>query len=847
MIGVGGTGKTFQLESWASELTDDGSQVNWLRPGPARPVSAAEVATALDGADALAVDDVHWCDADALRALLTASDTTTILAARRPVGRAAGPEIVDLLDALDDALTREGPAKRLGLIALDDFAPVLAGIRAAGSTGSGGALASDVVEAVHALSGGSAGLAADVAQSTWDRQTAPPADVIDAVLRRVRRSGPGAVGLVGLWALALQVQADEGPSGDGPTAGDDATTIDDALTVALEALPEDIDGTEAERAARSGGLVGDDGGLIPLVARTAVIDLPQTERAQSHDRLGVALAERDPVRAARHIRRGTGSAPGAVAILGRAALELSSHEPEEAEALIDRAEQWGLPAADVSFLRGLGAFRVGSGRALAYLDELEQQLDGTAQTTPGDAALLGYGLDMRELRFDVATERGVDGELAPPLRRMAATVIGSSATAEGSAPSTALGRLLATTAQALTAVATGHTANAVGGFSAAADDFDRLRPPSPLGFTPHQLGTLGAVVLGDLPAAATLTAQAEEHGSGGPGESLTHRLLGAYGALMGGDYTPTLDVLRVHAPEGASGLSTGSGDDGGPTAAQEAAAAGTDPDAHLAQRDRLLLAALEAAIARRSGDTGRLRTAWARAEQALLRPSTSWLYADFLIEILACGARLDAYDRATPIVQAVLEQTAELPADGPAPVMGQWLRLQVAIAADDNDEVEAAAEVMAKLLPNDRRSRARVAAAGAWADVMARTATEGSLGPVADALMACGENWEASRLLGQAALDETDPQAARRLLERARATGVDSIEEGTTDGLASLGLSEREAEVAVLVAEGRTHKEIGAQLYISPKTVEHHVAKIRQKLGATSRAELLSIVRDAVG
>ena len=53
--------------------------------------------------------------------------------------------------------------------------------------------------------------------------------------------------------------------------------------------------------------------------------------------------------------------------------------------------------------------------------------------------------------------------------------------------------------------------------------------------------------------------------------------------------------------------------------------------------------------------------------------------------------------------------------------------------------------------------------------------------------------------------------------------------------------------MALLVVEGRTHKEVGAQLYISPKTVEHHVAKIRQKIGASSRAELLSIIREAIG
>jgi DNA-binding NarL/FixJ family response regulator len=49
--------------------------------------------------------------------------------------------------------------------------------------------------------------------------------------------------------------------------------------------------------------------------------------------------------------------------------------------------------------------------------------------------------------------------------------------------------------------------------------------------------------------------------------------------------------------------------------------------------------------------------------------------------------------------------------------------------------------------------------------------------------------------------------------------------------------------VAQYIVDGLTHKEIGAQLYISPKTVEHHVAKIRQKLGASTRAEMLAALR----
>lgn len=56
-------------------------------------------------------------------------------------------------------------------------------------------------------------------------------------------------------------------------------------------------------------------------------------------------------------------------------------------------------------------------------------------------------------------------------------------------------------------------------------------------------------------------------------------------------------------------------------------------------------------------------------------------------------------------------------------------------------------------------------------------------------------------------------------------------------------LTEREHEIAELVLLGLTYREIGARLYISAKTVEHHVARIRRRIGAGSRAELLSMLR----
>jgi DNA-binding CsgD family transcriptional regulator len=46
-----------------------------------------------------------------------------------------------------------------------------------------------------------------------------------------------------------------------------------------------------------------------------------------------------------------------------------------------------------------------------------------------------------------------------------------------------------------------------------------------------------------------------------------------------------------------------------------------------------------------------------------------------------------------------------------------------------------------------------------------------------------------------------------------------------------------------LILDGHTHREIGARLYISPKTVEQHVARLRQKLSAGGRAELVAALR----
>jgi ATP/maltotriose-dependent transcriptional regulator MalT len=78
-------------------------------------------------------------------------------------------------------------------------------------------------------------------------------------------------------------------------------------------------------------------------------------------------------------------------------------------------------------------------------------------------------------------------------------------------------------------------------------------------------------------------------------------------------------------------------------------------------------------------------------------------------------------------------------------------------------------------------------------------------------------------------------RARRELLatgETVRKRSVETLDE----------LTAQEAQIARLAGEGRTNPEIGAELFLSPRTVEWHLRKVFPKLGISSRKEL----RDAL-
>jgi DNA-binding CsgD family transcriptional regulator len=68
--------------------------------------------------------------------------------------------------------------------------------------------------------------------------------------------------------------------------------------------------------------------------------------------------------------------------------------------------------------------------------------------------------------------------------------------------------------------------------------------------------------------------------------------------------------------------------------------------------------------------------------------------------------------------------------------------------------------------------------------------------------------------------------------------------DGNPDAQRTLGLSAREMDVLVLIADGLSNKEIAARLSVSPNTVKTHVARVLEKLEVSRRTAALARARE---
>ena len=209
---------------------------------------------------------------------------------------------------------------------------------------------------------------------------------------------------------------------------------------------------------------------------------------------------------------------------------------------------------------------------------------------------------------------------------------------------------------------------------------------------------------------------------------------------------------------------------------------------------------------------------------------------DALCELHLGAHRVDARREARQIADGLDDFVRRLGSPLLWEVRLRWNQLEAAVAAGDGAAVRAAATELTQLDGAESVAPALVSAASEWSAVFAGKSAGDSLRSALSLLETEGYLWEAASLAGQAAIRTEDAALAKELLQRGR-----EFRQATPDAkpTSPAGLSEREIEIGQLVLAGHSYKEIGATCFISPKTVEHHIAHIRQKLSAVgvSRAE----------
>jgi DNA-binding CsgD family transcriptional regulator len=192
------------------------------------------------------------------------------------------------------------------------------------------------------------------------------------------------------------------------------------------------------------------------------------------------------------------------------------------------------------------------------------------------------------------------------------------------------------------------------------------------------------------------------------------------------------------------------------------------------------------------------------------------LVAWALIELVEAAARCERADVAVPALERLVERTQ---AGGTDWALGVEARSRALLS--DGDEAEALYEEAVERLG---RTRLRVH--------LARTHL------VFGEWLRRAQRRSDAREHLRAAHEMLDRSGAGGFAERARRELSATGEAVRRRDAAPAVLTPQEAQVARLAAEGHTNPEIGAQLFISPRTAEYHLRKVFTKLAVTSRHKL---------
>ncbi|GAA4058876.1 helix-turn-helix transcriptional regulator [Agromyces indicus] len=281
----------------------------------------------------------------------------------------------------------------------------------------------------------------------------------------------------------------------------------------------------------------------------------------------------------------------------------------------------------------------------------------------------------------------------------------------------------------------------------------------------------------------------------------------------------------------------------------------------LGLRDELLASAVRVGLARHQGEIPGLVRAWEAARHAIagMRPDVTNLPA--LAELVVAAARLGEAHLVAPHLSAAWEllDRAGLPA--PLATGLHWTEIESGLLRNDPAAVRLHVEAL-ESRDGDRTAQRLGRAARVWAAALGGLVEVEAVERAARDLDAAGYPWDAARLAGHAAGRAAEHQDSLRLLALARSLHPDEVRSASPQGpaagieltAAGIGvsvhdegrLSARESEVARLVLEGKTYAEIGQAIFISPRTAEHHIARIRRRLGATNRSDLIAKLRAAL-